>query len=559
MGSSGEQTAISSEHRRILESEFGPISSYGVLNLEVDRDVQKRGGIPVIKAFIEVGAHTQGKILNEPGRMIIGKSDRSMMMNFMSGNFAEANRIADEIIREEPKFVGGSVSDPLIISERNTEHILFNDRESPLNKSLPYYGNKFTLVTPSKGTIVRLGMSTLHKQCAEVLLPDSMSDEDLDLYGTICFESHIKHRVIPSDYKCEDPELLYYTSFNNYSPKKYDLPNYIYCEPNPYQLVFNDKSVAINYNNSGYSVTYDRNGRMLRTTQLFENKEKCIIGADSLYEKFKKSKYVRGGMMHDIHMSNDLVTYEIDVVYGSTVVTNALCLVGNYRHKGNKIYSLADNSVVHVNDGRTMSSKTHGRFWVTATPKNIRSASYVIGIYSSVAVFLGDKIFLNSFPDGEYRIDGKCYRREDPNLNSELVIVHDLGGKISIREKFYTKVPLIPVTLELHMCFGNSNYCYGTYTTIIRDNAPSKDLIELNDVVVDATVSRVLDEFYDNVEVKYEKDVNFDSNDKIISKNDLDYHGIYNDAIGSNMYDEMIDTNKNKLMSYVKKNKNNLK
>jgi len=97
--------------------------------------------------------------------------------------------------------------------------------------------------------------------------------------------------------------------------------------------------------------------------------------------------------------------------------------------------------------------------------------------------FLGKKIFLNADVNGGVRIKGTKYAIVDPSADAEKVLTPHIGGKIHINGTAYVEVPRIPFAMDLKMYYGNTDYCYGTYHTVIRENTYVKDAFDV--VVVD--------------------------------------------------------------------------
>jgi len=367
-----------------IKAILGNVSDMGSLNVELGIDGS-------LTEFIEVGNMDEVPCLYDPPQYDSGNAMFDIMNNFMAGNKSECTKLVNEFFSLDLKTKGGVLPSPIRESERNVEYTMFNSPDSILAKALPKYQDSFSLLFPSKGTIARIARSAVRHKCRYVYLNSKMEDRYLENYKRVCDEENLKFIVVDYDYAF-DLRLLYYASFNYNSVLKTGVPHYICCEPNMYQAVFNDVCSALCYNDRGYNLTYHRDGLRRSLTQLYDETNRCIIGADSLYQHYKTSKAVIGGIMHDVYSDIPYANYYINVPYGCSPISNTYCLVGNYYHKKNKIFD-RKNNVVYENNGQNASNKRLSRDWKICDADGIflRDASYLIGVFNSVAIFLGKK------------------------------------------------------------------------------------------------------------------------------------------------------------------------
>lgn len=457
----GIEVDIDKKYRDLL----GDVAPTGYITARLDSE-------GIINYQVEVGDLRRHENLHEPGYMKIDDRFYDMVSAFMDDDFEKCDELAELCFDYELEVCGADPKDPLSESERNTEYVIFKERDSVFQRALAENNREFFLLLPTKGSLSRVLSSGLKSCLRLVYFSDDWGEEYKNVMEGICDKDGIKYEYISVTTKL-DLDKFYYCSFSYTTAKHFKLKKFMALEPNIYMVLSNDLSIGVEGDEDGYSVSYTRDKRERSVRQNFRELNKVIYGADSLGELYENSSYRKGCMMHDIYCDSNYSDININVSQGSAPVANAVCLIGNYRHVGNKIY--CEDELIHVNDGRNMCCKDNSNHWLALDNEGDRlmRASYVIGMFASVAYHLGDKIYVKRDDNSRECVIGDTTYKRVSVVEGD-PYVRFFNGEMIYKKERYTKVPRISFTAEISALFGRTEFTYGTYHNLIRRNIYKK-------------------------------------------------------------------------------------
>lgn len=479
------------------------MSNYGI-PLLLDSDVRRQLGNVSTMGFrniyvndgnlsynIDVGTLDQFPNANEAVEMHYGDMFENFMDSFKKKDVLAVAREAEKIWSYELKVEEEKYTSNLLQkAESNIEYCFLSDEEKVFDEMIGESG--INLINPSRGTLSRLIHYGYAKKFKNIYVLDNSDCEYISNIKQMCIEAGFftlrvngnGDEVKKSKMRLVDPnkidrDKLYYLSFNGSLGISLNLKKFFGFDPNAYQLLFNDICNGINYNEFGLSIKYNRRGQDRVSCQKFHENNIIRYGADSLYERYKKSRQfnITQPFMHDIISSVTVFQNSFGLILrGKIPIANCYALVGDYDYVGSDIYY--NNDLIYRANGLNNNCRSLGDHWIKVEGDGtiLQRASFIIGAFSSVCVYLGKKnTFVEVTYDEYLKFKGASYikngkfmvlsYRLTPNCD---IYVKDIRGNLQTNNGYYAIVSKIPHNVNLWDYYINSEYCYGTYHTIIR-------------------------------------------------------------------------------------------
>lgn len=466
MSNLGFPTELDSQTLKVL----GDVSRIGYANLyqeETDEgiwigdDIVARKDVSIV---VDVGDNVHYPNLNEPPVMNYGSCFFDMMKAFKNGDPLSTNKYAEKCWGYELELIDdNSITDMLSTAENNIEYCMYDDT---IVKNVVAEG--CALINPSRGSVSRLDTVGLLKYVEEVFIIKGSDADYITSMKILCNETNLKVNVVSG--RDLDKDRRYFLSFNGDFAEKYKLSNYFGFVINPYQAVYNEVVTQLNYHEKGIGVTYFRREQKKEVFFKYLDYHAFKYGSDYFYERYKNVKSFKPShaLMYDLVSSFKFNFGSAKIIKGRIPIANCFCLIGDYTDDGVTIFKgdkaiYSASPIVHSNRG------LHDD-WIPLQGSlvQLQRASYIIGIFSSVCVSLGERYYVRDDGNVTATYRGVNIKVSKDYLHGCVVLGADIKGDYRIDEKNFSVVNAVPYNVHLADYYAGGSYCYGTYHTIVR-------------------------------------------------------------------------------------------